>query len=96
MKRSTLIVLKTLTWLACLWPTASLAWGATTNNLGPDPTATITFTTGLATLRLLVISLAISPLRRLVPQLSWLIKFRRLLGRETASSVCFSISTGSK
>ena len=49
-------------------------------SLGPDPTRTITFATGLATIRLLVISLAISPLRRLSPRLSWLIRFRRLLG----------------
>ena len=80
MKRSTLILLKTLTWLACLGPLAWLVWGAVTNNLGPDPTATITFATGRTTLRLLVISLAISPLRKLVPQLNWLIRFRRLLG----------------
>ncbi len=80
MKRSTLILLKTLAWLACLGPFCWLAWGAVTNNLGPDPTATITFTTGLTTLRLLTISLAITPLRRLMPRLSWLIKFRRLLG----------------
>ncbi len=80
MTRSTLILLKTFTWLACLSPVAWLIWGAVTNNLGPDPTATITFATGRTTLRLLVISLAISPLRKLVPQLGWLIKFRRLLG----------------
>ena len=80
MKRTTLTLLKVLTWLACLSPAAWLAWGAVTNNLGPDPTATITFTTGLTTLRLLTISLAITPLRRLLPQLNWLIKFRRLLG----------------
>ena len=80
MNRQTLIALKTLTWLACLWPLGWLVWGAATNNLGPDPTATITFTTGLATLRLLVITLAITPLRRLWPRLNWLIKFRRLLG----------------
>ena len=80
MNRQTLIALKTLTWLACLWPLGWRGWGAATNNLGPDPTATITFTTGLATLRLLVITLAITPLRRLWPRLNWLIKFRRLLG----------------
>ena len=80
MKRSTLILLKTLTWIACLWPIVRLAWGAVTNNLGADPTATMSFATGLATLRLLTISLAITPLRRLSPRLSWLIKFRRLLG----------------
>lgn len=80
MKRQTLILLKTLTWLACLWPLGRLMWGAATNDLGADPTATITFATGLATLRLLTISLAITPLRRLSPRLSWPIKFRRLLG----------------
>jgi sulfoxide reductase heme-binding subunit YedZ len=80
MKRSTIIALKALTWLACLWPLALLVWGAITNNLGADPTATITFSTGLATLRLLTITLAITPLRRVSPRLSWLIKFRRLLG----------------
>src|ERR1035441_1260285 len=80
MKRSTLILLKTLTWLACLWPLGRLVWGAVTNNLGADPTATITFATGLATLRLLTVSLAITPARRLSPLLSWLVKFRRFLG----------------
>ncbi len=80
MKRSTFVVLKTLTWAACLAPVAWLVWGGATNDLGPDPTATISFTTGLVALRLLTISLAITPLRRFVPQLAWLVKFRRLLG----------------
>jgi methionine sulfoxide reductase heme-binding subunit len=80
MTRRTLIILKTLTWLACLAPIAWLVWGALTNNLGPDATGAIAFATGKTTLRLLVITLAISPLRRIWPRLSWLIKFRRLLG----------------
>ena len=80
MSRSTLILLKTLTWLACLAPLAWLVWGAVTNNLGADQIHTITFATGRTTLRLLLISLAITPVRRLVPQWSWLIRFRRLLG----------------
>ena len=46
MKRSTLILLKTLTWVACLWPFALLVYGAVTNTLGPDPTANIALTTG--------------------------------------------------
>jgi sulfoxide reductase heme-binding subunit YedZ len=80
MKRKTLILLKTLTWLACLYPLARLIWGAVTNNLGPDPIANITFTTGSTTLNLLTISLALTPVRRLIPELSWLVKFRRLIG----------------
>jgi sulfoxide reductase heme-binding subunit YedZ len=80
MKKSTLITLKALTWIACLYPLAILVYGAVTNNLGPDPTGEIEFSTGLAALRLLVLSLAITPLRQLWPRLSWLIKFRRLLG----------------
>ena len=80
MSKSTLVVLKVLVWIACLYPVAVLVYGAVTGNLGPDATKTITFSTGLAALRLLVISLAITPLRKLSPRLSWLIKFRRVLG----------------
>ena len=80
MKRSTLILLKTLTWIACLIPFIRLVYGAVTNNLGPDPTAQITFTTGYTTLMLLTITLGVTPVRKLIRQLSWLIRFRRLLG----------------
>src|SRR5580658_3350103 len=80
MKRSTLIVLKTLTWVACLWPAGLLIYGAVTNSLGPDPTSKIALTTGYNTLLLLILSLAITPVRRLWPRLNWLIKIRRLLG----------------
>ena len=80
MKRTTLITLKTLTWIACLAVAVRLAWGMVTNNLGPDPSAAIAFATGKATLWLLAITLAITPLRRLSPRLNWLIKFRRLFG----------------
>jgi len=80
MSRSTLIVLKTLVWLACLAPFCWLVWGAFTNNLGPNATGAIAYATGRTTLRLLAITLAISPLRRLIPRLAWLIDFRRLLG----------------
>lgn len=80
MTRKTLILLKTLAWLACLAPIAWLTWGAVTNTLGPNSTQTIAFATGKTTLRLLLITLAISPLRRIWPRMNWLIRFRRLLG----------------
>jgi len=81
MKRSVLIVLKVLTWIACLAPlTILIADDLGPRGLGPDPTAHIAFTTGYTTLMLLTITLAISPVRRIVPGLGWLIRFRRLLG----------------
>jgi methionine sulfoxide reductase heme-binding subunit len=80
MKKSTLILLKALTWIACLWPFAVLAFEAVNNTLGADPTAHIELTTGYTTLMLLTITLAITPVRRLLPRLGWMIKFRRLLG----------------
>ena len=80
MNRRVLIPLKTLVWLGCLAPLAWLAWRAATNNLGPDPTGEIEFDTGYTTLCLLLITLAISPIRRILPSLAWLIRFRRLVG----------------
>jgi len=80
MKRSTLIALKVLTWVACLSPATLLVYEAVTNTLGPDPTSTITLTTGYNALLMLILSLAVTPVRALFPRLSWLIKFRRLLG----------------
>lgn len=80
MPRKTLITLKTLTWIACLVPFAMLVYEAVTNNLGPDPTSNIALTTGYNALLILILSLAVTPLRLLSPRLSWLIKFRRLLG----------------
>jgi methionine sulfoxide reductase heme-binding subunit len=80
MKRSTLVLLKVLTWIACLGPAGLLTYQAVTNTLGPDPTANIELTTGYNTLLLLILSLAVTPVRKLAPRLGWLIKFRRLLG----------------
>ena len=80
MSKRAIVSLKVGVWLACLLPLGLLLYHGVTNNLGPDPTATVTHATGFATLRLLVLSLAITPLRRLFTNLSWLIRFRRLLG----------------
>jgi methionine sulfoxide reductase heme-binding subunit len=80
MKRSVLISLKVVAWVACLWPFAVLVFEAVTNTLGADATAHLALTTGYTTLMLLTITLAITPLRRLSPRLSWMIKFRRLIG----------------
>src|SRR5271154_1138122 len=80
MNKRAIVALKVTVWLVCLAPLGVLVYNGFTNNLGPDPTATVTHATGFATLRLLVISLAITPVRRLSPRLAWLVRFRRLLG----------------
>ncbi len=80
MSKQAIVALKIAVWLVCLTPLALLIYRGFTNNLGPDPTATVTHATGFATLRLLVISLAMTPLRKLSLRLSWLVRFRRLLG----------------
>jgi sulfoxide reductase heme-binding subunit YedZ len=71
--------LKPLVVVAALGPLAYLAWGAASNGLGANPIETITRETGTWTLRFLVITLAVTPLRRLA---GWndAIKFRRMLG----------------
>src|SRR5215469_10314885 len=80
MSRSTIILLKTLTWIVCLWPLGILIWGAVTNNLGPDPIARITFSTGATTLNLLTLSLAVTPVRRIFKAFSWIGPWRKILG----------------
>jgi sulfoxide reductase heme-binding subunit YedZ len=71
--------LKALVFLAALGPVAWLGWGAWARRLGANPIETITFETGTWTLRFLVLTLAVTPLRRLT---GWneAIRFRRMLG----------------
>ena len=85
MNRKALIALKALTWIACLWPLGLLAYGALTpdgpnSGLGPDPSARIALSTGYTALVLIAVTLAITPVRKIIPALNWLIRFRRLLG----------------
>ena len=80
MSNRSIVTVKVLVHIACLAPVAWLVWHLIQNDLGPDPTAAVTFFTGRGTLRLLVISLAVTPVRRLIPRLAWIIRFRRMLG----------------
>jgi sulfoxide reductase heme-binding subunit YedZ len=72
-------VLKPIVWIACLAPLASLVIGIFAGTLGANPVERITHRTGLTTLILLLVGLAITPLRRLSGVL-WLIQYRRLVG----------------
>ena len=70
---------KPVIFLACLAPLAWLVWRALHNALGANPIEAITHFTGDCTLTFLLITLAITPLRKLTRQY-WLINFRRMLG----------------
>lgn len=72
-------VIKVIVFLLCLIPAANLALGWQNDALGADPIETISRSSGQWTLRFLLISLAVTPLRRYTG-LHWLIRLRRMLG----------------
>lgn len=65
--------------MACLLPFTMLAYDAVMGSLGVDPVATLTHATGNWTLRFLLVTLTVTPLRKITGQ-SWLIKLRRMFG----------------
>jgi methionine sulfoxide reductase heme-binding subunit len=70
---------KPAVFLLCLLPAALLARAALQNGLGANPIEYITHFTGDWTLRFLLITLSITPARKLLQQPD-LIRFRRMLG----------------
>jgi sulfoxide reductase heme-binding subunit YedZ len=70
---------KPVVFLVCLGPLARLGWKAYNSALGANPIEVITHSTGDWTLIFLLVTLAVTPLRKLTGQL-WLIRFRRMFG----------------
>ena len=79
MSRRGRLVLKSGVWVAALTPLALLGHRAWTGDLGANPIDFVTRWLGIWTLRLLLASLTMTPLRILFG-LSWPITLRRLLG----------------
>jgi len=71
--------LKPVVWLICLAPLALLVYDGFTDNLTANPIEKITNHTGIWTLRFIVATLAITPLRWLTG-LNPLVNYRRLVG----------------
>ena len=71
--------IKVPVFLLCLVPLGILVWRALTANLGANPVEFIQHATGDWTLRFLVLTLCITPFRKLL-KLPDLIRFRRTLG----------------
>ena len=79
MTRRHRIWLKTVVWLLCLAPLGALGWRLVTDPLVTNPIDVATDTLGDWTLRFLLLSLTMTPLRVLFG-LSWPVTLRRLLG----------------
>jgi sulfoxide reductase heme-binding subunit YedZ len=84
--------IKPILFTVCLVPFIALVIGAVNNTLGTNPVETMTHETGEWTLRLLLVTLVITPLRRLSGK-SWLIKLRRMLGLYTFFYACLHFIT---
>jgi sulfoxide reductase heme-binding subunit YedZ len=70
---------KPVLFLLCLAPLGRLVWRGLHAQLGANPIEAITHGTGDWTLTFLLITLAVTPLRKLTRQY-WLIRFRRMFG----------------
>jgi sulfoxide reductase heme-binding subunit YedZ len=74
-----MIAAKAAVWMLCLTPAGLLIWRAFTGGLGANPIEFITLRTGFWTLVLIMVTLAVTPVRRVT---GWhrIIQFRRMLG----------------
>ena len=63
----------------CAVPAILLTWDAGHHNLGANPVNFALLTTGMSALVFLILTLALTPLRK-ISGLNWLISFRRALG----------------
>lgn len=87
-----IVLLKRIAFCAALVPAARLAYRAYTGNLTANPIEFITHATGDAAVMLLVITLVVTPLRRLT---GWneLIRLRRMLGLFSFFYACLHLLT---
>src|SRR5574338_1197301 len=84
--------IKAALFLVCLLPLAHLLQAGFADNLGANPIEAITHATGDWTLRFLLITLAVTPLRRLTG-LHWLVRLRRMLGLFAFFYACLHFTT---
>lgn len=85
-------LLKPAVFAAALVPLGFLVWGAFNDGLGANPVETITFETGEWGLRFLLVTLTITPLRRLS---GWngVVRIRRMLGLFGFFYICLHFTT---
>ena len=93
MQRWQLGLIKAVVWVACLAPFALLAARAfgIRGDLGADPVSEVLHVLGKTGLNLLLITLAVTPVR-LLTGFQLLARFRRLLGYHIVSQVGFMVT----
>jgi methionine sulfoxide reductase heme-binding subunit len=83
---------KPVVFLLCLLPLAALGWRALHGELTANPIEFITHATGDWTLRFLIITLCVTPFRKIL-HLPELIRFRRMLGLFAFFYACLHFTT---
>lgn len=84
--------IKAAVFAACLIPLGRLIWLGLHHRLGANPIEYITHATGWWTLSFVLITLLVTPLRRL-SNLNWLLRLRRMLGLFAFFYVCLHFTT---
>jgi sulfoxide reductase heme-binding subunit YedZ len=87
-----IVAAKSVLWLLCLLPLARLIYLGFTDGLGANPIEFITRSTGTWTLVGLLVTLSITPLRKLTGH-AWFVRFRRLLGLFAFFYACLHFTT---
>jgi len=72
--------LKFVVFFAALLPLVFMIWLAATNHLGPDPGKKLALFTGGWAIRFLLLTLLISSVSRVSPELRMLLQWRRMMG----------------
>jgi len=85
-------VLRRIIFAAALVPAVALVYGVFTDNLTANPIEYITHTTGNTALAFLIITLSVTPLRRLTGR-NELVRLRRMLGLFAFFYACLHLST---
>jgi sulfoxide reductase heme-binding subunit YedZ len=85
-------ILKVPLFLLCLVPLGLLVWKGFQQDLGANPVDVITRSTGKWTLVFLLITLAVTPVRKLAG-MPWLVRFRRMLGLFAFFYGCLHLTT---
>ena len=84
--------MKPVVFLACLVPLARLVARVVAGRLGANPAEFLEHATGDWTLRFVILTLCVTPLRR-IPGLNPLIRFRRMLGLFAFFYGCLHVAT---